>query len=411
MTQLISLTCSKLVYNMPHTQYPDFENRHSPVPEEFQILKNAPQKDYEEILFLATQICDTSAAAICIVENQECWYKTCYGISCDDLPFLANLWKLPFQEQNLISIKNLKTDTRFSEDHWDFSFYAGVPLITTSGDQLGVLMLFDPSEKELNREQEHALHILANQVLNLVTFSKQKNEYSRIQANLEQRYSDLERFASVVSHDLKSPLANIISLTELLKEESADSFDENTQQYIEYLSQASHSLRNYVDGLLVFYRSEKILEQDEEDVNLKAFFEKIISLYTVGPDVEITHPQEGQLEMVNKAALSQIFMNLISNALKYNNKDRRLVEINFKEDENFYFFEVKDNGNGIPKESYDKIFDLFTTLDEDDRDGNPGSGIGLATVKKLLHHMGGDIEIESEPGRGSNFKFKIKRAC
>ncbi|MGB7842093.1 MAG: ATP-binding protein, partial [Salinimicrobium sp.] len=87
------------------------------------------------------------------------------------------------------------------------------------------------------------------------------------------------------------------------------------------------------------------------------------------------------------------------------------VEINFKEDENFYFFEVKDNGNGIPKESYDKIFDLFTTLDEDDRHGNPGSGIGLATVKKLLHHMGGDIEIESEPGRGSNFKFKIKRAC
>ena len=396
---------------MPQTQYPDFESRHSLVPEEFQILKNAPEKDYKDILLLATQICETSAAAICIVENQECWYKTCFGISCDDIPVSAKLWKLPLEDQKLISIKNLKTDNRFSEDFWDFSFYAGIPLITTSGDKLGVLMLFDPSEKELNLEQEHALNILANQVLNLVTFSKQKNEYSRIQANLEQRYSDLERFASVVSHDIKSPLANIISLTELLKEESQDSFDENTQQYIDYLSQASHSLRSYVDGLLVFYRSEKILEKEEEDVKLKSFFETIISLYAVEPDVEIAHPQEGQLKMVNKAALTQIFMNLISNALKYNNKDRRIVEINFKEDEKFYFFEVKDNGNGIPKESFEKVFDLFTTLDRDDRYGNPGSGIGLATVKKMLHHMGGDIEIESGPGRGSNFKFKIKRSC
>ncbi|NJW55781.1 histidine kinase dimerization/phospho-acceptor domain-containing protein, partial [Salinimicrobium oceani] len=98
--------------------------------------------------------------------------------------------------------------------------------------------------------------------LNVVVFGKQKNQYQRIQKDLEQRYHDLEKFASVVSHDIKSPLANIISLVDLLKEENKENFDEETSQYIEYLSQASHSLRNYVDGLLILYRSERILEKE-----------------------------------------------------------------------------------------------------------------------------------------------------
>ena len=394
---------------MPETQYPTFEA--SLVPEEFKILKSAPEKDYHDILFLAAQVCKTVAAAVWIVEKDNSWCKTSLGISSEDIPKVEAFSEIPLQDQKLLVVPNLQTDKRFRRYSGNYVFYAGMPLITSQGDNLGVLMLFDTKEKSLDKEQEQALHILADQVLNLVTFRKQKNEYSRIQANLQQRYSDLEKFASLVSHDIKSPLANIISLTELLKEENQDKFDESTRQYIDYLSQSSHSLRSYVDGLLVFYRSEKILEKEEEDFELEGFFENIVSLYTVEPNVEIHYPREGHLKKVNRPALTQIFMNLISNALKYNNKENRRVDINFDVDQNFYYFEVKDNGNGIPEESFEKIFELFTTLDHEDRHGNPGSGIGLATVKKLLHHMGGDINISSTPGEGSNFKLKIKRTC
>ncbi len=410
-TQLISLTYSKVDQYMPDTQFSDYEERHPPVPEEFQILRSAPEKEYRDILFLANQVCETTAAAIWIVENGQSWCKSAVGISSEEIRGLEELWKIPLQEKKLLLVSNLKTNERFGNAIRNFTFFAGMPLITTSGESLGVLMLLDSEAKDLDPEQQKALHILAEQVLNLVTFRKQRNEYRRIQSNLEQRYHDLEKFASVVSHDIKSPLANIISLTELLEEENKDRFDDTTKQYIDYLSQASHSLRNYVDGLLLFYRSDKILEKEEEDVELKNFFEKIVNLYKVEPDIEIDYPQQGRLRMVNKAALTQIFMNLISNALKYNNKKQRHVEITFKEGNKFYFFNVKDNGNGIPEESFEKIFDLFTTLDADDRNGNPGSGIGLATVKKLLHHMGGDINITSTPGQGSNFQIKIKRSC
>lgn len=392
---------------MPQSQIQNIENRQHPAPEEFHILKTSSEKDFSELLFLCTECVQGSVAALFIVESGKGWIKTSYGLSPEEVPNDEELWNRILEQDGIITFD----EEDLEELGRDLGGLIGVPLETASGEKLGLIAIFDPVVSEPSKNQKRSLRILANQILNVVVFRKQNNQYQRMQQDLEQRYRELERFASVVSHDIKSPLANIISLVDLLKEENQDNFDEETQQYIEFLSQASHSLRTYVDGLLVFYRSERILEREEEDVDLKTFFENLTKLFTVDPGVEIDYPLLGTLKRVNKAALTQIFMNLISNALKYNNKDDRRVEIIFRALEDYYEFEVRDNGNGIPKENFEKIFDLFTTLDLNDRDGNPGSGIGLATVKKLLNHMGGEIQIESEPEIGSNFKFQIKRSC
>ena len=395
---------------MPNSRFQEYEDLNVPLPEEFHILKTAPKKDYSDILFLATQICEAPVAVLKITEIDSSWIKAAIGIDEENIPKDDSFCEVIYSEGDLLIIPDINKDARLKNKSFNnLNFLAAVPLFTPQNDKLGVLIVFDHQEKILDSNQKAALKILGEQVLNLVAFRKQNNELKRVQNDLEQRYGELEKFASVVSHDIKSPLANIISLTDLLKEESGEQFNEETAQYLDFLSQASHSLRNYVDGLLIFYRSEKILQKEEEDVDLKSFFENIVKLYTVKPDVEIIYPTRGQLHKVNKAALSQIFLNLISNALKYNLKPHRKVEIHFEPTDHFYFFQVRDNGNGIPKEKTGHIFDLFTTLDQNDRYGNPGSGIGLATVKKMLQHMGGDIQVESVPGEGSNFKFKIKR--
>ena len=392
---------------MPDSHIQNNESRLQTAPEEFSILRNTSEKDFSELLFLCAETVQAPMAALVIVENGNSWVKSSYGCALEEIPYWDDLWTRILQQDDILVFnrEDLQKIHRF------YSGVIGVPLETASGEKLGVLVLLDPEINKLTEVQKRSLKILVNQMLKVVVFGKQKNQYQRVQKDLEQRYHDLEKFASVVSHDIKSPLANIISLVDLLKEENKEKLNEETQQYIEYLSQASHSLRNYVDGLLIFYRSERILDRKEEDVELNPFFETLTNLYTVDPGVQIIYPLHGILKQVNKAALTQIFMNLISNALKYNDKEERRVEITFKASQDFYFFEVKDNGNGIPEESFDKIFDLFTTLDLNDRDGNPGSGIGLATVKKLLDHMGGKISIESDPGIGSNFKFQIKRSC
>ena len=381
---------------------------------EYNILNTVPDEDYDNLTFLAASISHSPVAKISIVDHNRIWNKAVYGAEIEEIDRRYSFCDRAIHGEDSIYIINRSRDTKIfeaAEGIYDreFSFYAGIPLHNPQGHAIAVLCVFDTKEKELSEDQLKGLLALAKQTMNLFEFRKQKLKLFQVQNKLKEKYQELERFASLVSHDLKSPLANIISLSELLKDENKGKFDEETEQYFQFLVESSYSLRNYIDGILSFYRSDHVMEKDHTNVDLQNLLKGITDLYQVKDDIEITYPDSVILHNVNKAALSQVFMNLISNALKYNDNDLRKVEITFSENEDFYSFEVRDNGKGIPKDKYAKIFDIFTTLDTVDREGALGSGIGLATVKKLVESMGGSITLESEIGQGSNFKFKIKR--
>ncbi len=381
---------------------------------EYAIFNSGEDKDYDQLTYLAAKICQVPVAKISIIGKNKIWYKSVYGVEQDEIPR-----KNSFCEQSIWAGKeifsiNSKDHPEFYEQakgvyRCNYQFYAGVPLLNANGHAIAVFSIFDTKIINLDEEQKKSLLALANQCMNLFEARKQKTKLQHVQRKLKQKYKELEKFASLVSHDIKSPLANIISLTELLKDENKEKLDEQSRQYLDFLVESSYSLRNYVDGILKFYRSDHILEKDFEDVHLPTLLKKITDLYSLEENVQITYPDKGHLKKVNKAALSQVFMNLISNALKYNNKNQRKVDITFRTTDSYYCFAVSDNGNGIKKEDIDKIFKLFTTLDAQDRNGNHGSGIGLATVKKHIEQMQGSIDVISEIGEGSTFKFKIKR--
>jgi signal transduction histidine kinase len=381
---------------------------------EYAIFKSGEDKDYDQLTFLAAKICQTPVATISIIGKNDIWYKSAYGAQLEEIPRENSFCERTIYADEKIFIINSRDHSEFfrnAKEIYDreFHFYAGVPLLNPQGHAIAVFCIFDTHIRNLDEDQKKALLALANQSLNLFESRKQRTKLQHVQRKLKQKYKDLEKFASLVSHDIKSPLANIISLTELLKDENKEKLDEQSRQYLDFLVESSYSLRNYVDGILSFYRSDHILEKDFEDVHLPALLKKITDLYSLDENVQITYPDYGHLKNVNKAALSQVFMNLISNALKYNNKDVRKVDISFKTTETYYCFSVSDNGNGMNTNDTGKIFQLFSTLDAKDREGNPGSGIGLATVKKHIDQMQGSIDVISEKGKGSTFKFKIKR--
>ena len=381
---------------------------------EYNILNTGPDEDYDNLTFLAASISKSPVAKISIVDNNRIWNKSVFGAEIEEIDRQNSFCDKAIHSESSIYIlkRSIYPDIfEAAEGVYDreFSFYAGIPLHNPQGHVIAVFCVFDTQEKDLTEDQKKGLKALARQTMNLFEFRKQKIKLFQVQNKLKEKYQELERFASLVSHDLKSPLANIISLSELLKDENEGKFDKDTQQYLEYLVESSYSLRNYIDGILSFYRSDHVMEKDYTNVDLRKLLKGIVDLYQVSDDIEITYPDDIMLHNVNKAALTQVFLNLISNALKYNDKPLRKVDIDFKKDEEFYYFEVKDNGKGIPKAKYDEIFNLFTTLETVDRDGSLGSGIGLATVKKLIESMGGSISLDSEVGQGSNFKFRIKR--
>ena len=380
----------------------------------YNITNSVPGKDYDQLTFLTACICKVPVAFLSILDRNRVWLKSGYGINIEEIKRDPGFAQAVLNSgKDIISINYAENPDIFDnlkkELDKDYKFYTGLAIKNSQGHCIAVLNILDTKEQSLEGSQIKALQALANQFVLLFEFRKQNLKFKQIQNKLKRKYRELEKFTSLVSHDIKSPLANIISLTELLKEENKDKFDAETNQYLNYLVESSYSLRDYVDGILSFYRSDHIQEKDYENVDLNKILKGIAQLYEVSDDIEINYPDTAMLHNVNKVALTQVFLNLISNGLKYNKKKIRKIEIRFKETENFYQFEVLDNGEGFLAEDSSKIFELFKTLETKDREGNPGSGIGLATVKKLVISMGGDIKAESTPGIGSNFKFKIKR--
>lgn len=390
------------------------ENPRNFIINDYQVLGSSQEKDYDDLIFLAASICQVETACMGILNKQQIWFKSKTGFKIEDIDLENSFSGVALQsDKELVAINFSENPELFQKasSHYqnNYKFYCGVSIINSTGHKLGILEVFDLEERELKDFQIKSLKVISRQIMKLLEFRKQNNKFLQVQNKLKQKYHELEKFASLVSHDIKSPLANIISLTELLREENKDKLDDETIQYLNYLVESSYSLRNYVDGILNFYRSEHILEKDNENVDLHQMLKEIANLYDVSEDVHIMFPEEAVLKNINKAALYQILLNLISNSLKYNNKKEREVEITFNESDYFYYFEVIDNGEGFPIENSEKIFELFNTLDTNDRDGNPGSGIGLATVKKLVTSMGGEIKVDSEPGVGSKFSFSIAR--
>ena len=226
----------------------------------------------------------------------------------------------------------------------------------------------------------------------------------------DQRIKDkeLENFAYVVSHDLKSPLASILLTSEMLREYFGETIDGDNDQLLKVMNRAIFKIKNLADGILAYYRAERAMNDITETFDLTSSVQMLVAILKAGPSAEIHYPREEILIHTNKASLEQILNNLLQNALRYNDKERKILHIRFREAGSFYYFEVQDNGRGIAAADQQRIFELFTSLGTD-RSGVPGVGIGLTVARKLVEKLGGEMSVRSVPAEGSVFEFSIKK--
>ena len=266
----------------------------------------------------------------------------------------------------------------------------------------------DNKPRQLEDYQIDSLKILGRQVISLFELRKANSELSKAKQILEKRNNDLEHFAAVISHDLKSPLSSISSSIDLFMLNYGSYFDASGEKLLGYINQSASKLRALIDGVLLYYRGDTILLAPTEPVMLNELLKSTIQLIEHSPVTVFNLPPTGQV-LINKSALTQIFINLISNALRYNDKQCPIVDIDFKTESHFYHFLISDNGKGIPPEKIDKVFDLFMTGQNKDIRGIDSIGLGLSTVTKLVESMGGTISVESIPNELTTFRFSIKK--
>jgi signal transduction histidine kinase len=390
---------------------------------EYRILDTEAEPEFDEITGLACEICQVPFSMISLIDQERQWIKSATNrdenelasLNVREIPrriaFCAHAILFPFDP---LVVTDMRKDDRFKnhpfvigEPH--IAFFAGIPLTNPDGFALGTLCLLDKRPRKLSESQLRALKILARQVINLLELRKANLHLESMKEILENRNEELKQFAYVVSHDIKSPLASISLSGEMLREHFGGEIDEENDQLLKVLGRATVKIRNLVDGILSYYRAEWALAAGAESFELKSFLFSIVEMFELSHQADFEYPQDDRVIHMNKTALEQILVNLIQNGLKYNDKDSPRIEIRFSEDDKNYYFSVVDNGMGIAPEEQKKIFEIFTTLNLQDRFGTKGTGVGLSTVKKLVEKMSGSINLKSIPGEGSEFSFCIQK--
>lgn len=238
--------------------------------------------------------------------------------------------------------------------------------------------------------------------INDVSERKQiEKERERYTAELERINRELDSFAYIASHDLKSPLRGIEQLADWLNEDLGDHPSETVHKYLGLIHSRIQRMMSLLDGLLAFSR---VGRNDAELVEVDSAFlvKDIFALVNVQPDFKLQLDTELPTFVTAKVPLEMVFRNLFSNAIKHHDKPAGLLRVGCELRGAYYLFYVADDGPGIPKRFQQKVFDMFQTLKP--RDEVEGSGIGLSLVKKSVESLGGKIWLESSE-RGCSFFF------
>jgi light-regulated signal transduction histidine kinase (bacteriophytochrome) len=213
---------------------------------------------------------------------------------------------------------------------------------------------------------------------------------------------NLDEFVYIVSHDLKAPLRGIASLANFIEDDLGSQANPSIIQTVHMMKSRCNRMQNLIDGLLHYSRIGRIAFEKEE-VDINKLLQEVIEFIIPPRNFKITIGEKMPVISAEKEKLREVFQNLISNAISYNDKEQGLVTISSKDCGNAYEFSVADNGNGIKPEHHEKIFGIFQTLQPKDKVET--IGVGLTIVKKLVEQQGGKVMLESEHGQGSVFRF------
>ena len=354
------------------------------------ILKDQGVADFRTFFTENPGVLFELAGKIKILDINEHSLRVFKGQSKQEL--LTSIDKLFDEDTVPMFVEQL---TAFAEGVDPFTCEAYVR--TLQGDRIHILF----SVKMLHK-QGHALVSLID-----ITDRKRIEEQLRVtNVELKRSNEELEQFAYVASHDLQEPLRKIRSFGSLLEKRSADALSETSLKYLKSMVNAAERMQTLIDDLLTLSRTGRS-NQPPIRVDCTQLVQEVVdglSLSVKAAGAAITHDSLPEV-WAEPMLLSQVVQNLLSNAIKFRGEEPPRVHIDARRDEKEWVFSVKDNGIGIEAKFLSQVFVAFKRLHG--RGVYPGTGVGLAIVKKIVEYHGGRIWVESTPGRGSTFYFTV----
>ncbi|KAA3438572.1 sensor histidine kinase [Rufibacter hautae] len=226
------------------------------------------------------------------------------------------------------------------------------------------------------------------------------------QQQLEDLRKEYEEFAYIVSHDLKAPLRAISNLSAWIREDMGDNLEADIQNNIRLLQQRTERMERMINGLLDFSRIPRF-DLEIQEVNVQELVEQLasqlkeqhtVALHATGLPTFTTYGRK----------LETVFQHLLQNAVSHNENPTREIWVEASEQADTYQFRVKDNGIGIWADAQERVFRMFYTVQP--KDQHESLGVGLTITRKIIQFVGGSLDLQSEPGRGTEVTFTWPKA-
>lgn len=384
------------------------------------VLDTQPDSDFNEIVEVASRICKVPMSLITLVDNNRLWFKAKVGFDQDETDRNSAFCAHTILGDSMMEVKDAELDERFIgnplvEENPHIRFYAGIPLVTTNGYNLGSLCVLDTVPRSLNDDQKFALDVLSKQVIKLFELRLRNLEIEAKNAIVESQKQHLEeltviqnKIISIVAHDVRSPVASLKNVLDLKKSNdiSLEEMDEFMAMLSKEMDGTLNLLTNLVEwgGILLKRSSAKLTS-----INLNRLVSNEFKNLEVASGVKHNSlvnavPAECWVR-ADENMLRFILRNLVTNAIKFTESGS--ITISGDTSGEKIKLSVTDTGIGM---SEDVKNNLFRTDRKSTRKGTnmeEGSGLGLILAREFAEILGSQLSVESETNKGTSIAFEL----
>nr|WKN38866.1 GAF domain-containing sensor histidine kinase [Tunicatimonas sp. TK19036] len=386
--------------------------------EKYHIVDTPPEKEYDDLIKLASQICRAPIAFISFLERDRQWFKAQLGIDIKETPRELAFCHYTIQDSSPQIVTDTLLDNRFRrnpmvKDDPKIRFYAGFPLITSNHHCLGALCVADRAPRNLSHEQQFALEVLARQIVNQLELRLRNGYLQKSLKNIRNEKPELpaivsvsQSLLSIISHDLTGPVATTKGFLELLKQKSLSADEENF--FIDQINKTLESTEVLLRNLIVWTRMQLQEDENATSFSLSELVEEVtesLSSVTLEKKNELHNDVEDGLVVANRQQVIFILKTLIYNANKFTEKGN--IQLTGRFEEGNVQISIADSGIGMSQAQIISLLRRKKKLGILGTAGERGNGLGLLITQEFIQKMGGTLFVESKDGCGSTFHFSF----
>jgi signal transduction histidine kinase len=381
------------------------------------ILDTLSETDFDELVALASEICETPISLVSLIDKDRQWFKAKVGLDATETSRTIAFCSHAILQDEVFIIQDSLQDERFKDNvlvsGFPFiRFYAGAPLITKEGFPIGTLCAIDSKPRSFTPLQIQTLKTLSKLVINQMELRLAVIKQNEGLEFLEKLNLDKDRFFSIISHDLRAPFNGLVGMSSLILDEFESLDKSEIYEYTQVINKSALSAHRLVDNLLNWSLQEGgSLKPDMKSISLLELGEDVkqtLNVFAKQKEIDLKTSGDWNVEVsADQNLLRSTLINLASNAIKFTGL-KGSVELIAAKTNDTVTITVKDNGVGIPEDKLTKLRKFGESKSSMGTHGEAGSGLGLKLCFQFLNLMESKLEVESVANAGTSFSFKLK---